>query len=282
MIRCVSDIMDRNFLTVKALDGVSYIKDLALEKKISHFPVVEEGKIIGVITYKELMVAHPNRIAADAMTANFLTINFDMPIWEAKYLFEEQNPNLFLVRENNIVAGIITNYILDIEFGKQIDLLTGLYKTDYIYFKALELMEKEIEISLIFIDINNFGTIDKKYGHIYGDKILKEIGLLLDRVKPKGTYLCRFGGDEFVLLTPFSAESAKKAAEDLLNAISARTYQNEIKVSVSAGISGGRRYNKRTTEVYTTIANLINIASLACTEAKKSDTLHIEFGTDIA
>lgn len=281
-MRYVSDIMDKNFYTVKALDCVSNIKDIAFSKKINYFPVQEDDRIIGVITYKELITAHPNRIAADAMTKNFIYINYDMPIYEAKGIFEERNLDLFLVVENNNIVGTVTSFVLDIEFGKHIDLLTGLHKTNYIFYHALELIENGVEISIIFIDVNNFGIIDKKYGHIHGDKVLKEIALLLDRNKPRGTFLCRFGGDEFVLLTPFKADIAKKVAEDLLEITSARTYQNEIKITISAGISGGRRYNRKTEDVYSTIINLINLASLACSEAKKdTNQSSIEFGTDI-
>lgn len=281
-MRYVSDIMDKNFYTVEALDCVSNIKDIAFSKKINYFPVQEDDRIIGVITYKELITAHPNRIAADAMTKNFIYINYDMPIYEAKGIFEERNLDLFLVVENNNIVGTVTSFVLDIEFGKHIDLLTGLHKTNFIFYHALELIENGVEISIIFIDVNNFGIIDKKYGHIHGDKVLKEIALLLDRNKPRGTFLCRFGGDEFVLLTPFKADIAKKVAEDLLEITSARTYQNEIKITISAGISGGRRYNRKTEDVYSTIINLINLASLACSEAKKdTNQSSIEFGTDI-
>ncbi|MDK2820924.1 MAG: hypothetical protein PWP31_889 [Clostridia bacterium] len=282
MIRKVSNIMVKDFITVNSLDGVKTIKDIALEKGISYFPVMENDRVIGVITNKELIKAHPNRIAADAMTDSYVNININTSIWEAKELFEKKNVDILLVEQNNEVVGLITESVLDIELGKHIDLLTGLYKSDYIFYNAAKLIKNGNEISIIFIDVDNFSCIDKEYGHICGDKILKQVAVLLDRHKPKDTYLCRFGGDEFIVLTPYYMEQAKDAAKRLLDAVSEYPFLNEIKVTMSAGIVGGRRYNRRITEVYKTVSNLINIASLASAKAKKTRSeLSIVYEADV-
>jgi diguanylate cyclase (GGDEF)-like protein len=286
MIRQASHIMDKNFLEVSPLACVSTMRDLALAQKINYFPVVEDGVTIGAVTYKELMQAHPNRIAADAMTTNFRMIDEGLSIWEVKSLHEQEETKLLLVERDKKVVGMITAAVLDVELGKHIDLLTGLPRKEFIFYHALRLSREDKEISIIFIDVDNFGMIDKTHGHIYGDDVLREIALLLDQFKPEGTFLCRFGGDEFVLLAPFMIDLAAKTAGDLLNIIAAKTFSPEISVSVSAGISGGRRINPRSTDLYVMVQNLINIASLACSQAKRNGSrLCIKKGaenTDIA
>lgn len=280
MIKQVDDIMEKRFEVVNAVTCVSSIKEIALEKEIIIFPVIQDNEIIGVITHKELLSAHPNRIAADAMTANFFSVPTEMDIWEARNIIKKK-ADLLLVKENDNLKGFITESVLEIEFGKYIDLLTGLYKSDYVYYHAQELINIQNAISFIFIDINNFGHIDKKYGHVFGDKILKEIAVLLDKNKPRGTYLSRFGGDEFLLLAPYRPEIAKKLAEDLLQIISAQPLHN-IDISISAGISGEQVSDDALTNVYSKVLKLINTASLACSEAKnKTDKLCIRLGTDI-
>jgi len=281
MIKKVSEIMERHFREISALHGVHFLKDINLRERIGYFPVTENKKIIGIVTSKELIVAHNNRIAADAMNRNYLVVEDEMPIWEAKRILEEETIDVLIVAKNNEIQGIISRTVLDVEFGKHIDLLTGLYKTEYIFYHAHELIQSENEISIIFFDINNFGIIDKKYGHIYGDNVLKEIAGLLDHHKPDKTYLCRFGGDEFVLLTPFFLDSARKTAEELLGVISSNSFLNGVNISISAGISGGRRINNRAADGCETVANLINIASLACSQAKNStDKLSIVLGSE--
>ncbi|HSR73888.1 MAG TPA: diguanylate cyclase [Sulfurovum sp.] len=55
-------------------------------------------------------------------------------------------------------------------------------------------------ISIIFCDLDNFKPINDTYGHSVGDKILKHVGNSLQEIFRKNDTVCRFGGDEFVIL----------------------------------------------------------------------------------
>lgn len=55
-------------------------------------------------------------------------------------------------------------------------------------------------ISLIFCDLDNFKPINDTYGHTSGDEILKKVGSYLKEILRKEDTICRFGGDEFVIL----------------------------------------------------------------------------------
>lgn len=55
-------------------------------------------------------------------------------------------------------------------------------------------------ISLIFCDLDNFKPINDTYGHTVGDEILKRVGSYLKELLRKEDTICRFGGDEFVIL----------------------------------------------------------------------------------
>lgn len=270
MIRKVSDIMNKDFIIMNSLDGVRRINNISLEKGIGYFPIVEDEQIIGVITNKELMQAHPNRIAADAITKKFSIIDIDTSIWEAKELCKGKNMESLLVENENEIVGLVKESDLNIELGKHIDLLTGLYKSDYIYYNTAKLIENRSEISVIFMDVNNFGAIDKEYGHICGDKVLKDIAILLNNHIDTDTYLCRFGGDEYIVVTPYYMEKAKSMAKKLIDIVAEHKFHDEFNVSISAGIAEGRIYNKKMTNIYTVVSNLINAASLASSRAKKN------------
>jgi diguanylate cyclase (GGDEF)-like protein/PAS domain S-box-containing protein len=54
--------------------------------------------------------------------------------------------------------------------------------------------------ALLFIDIDNFKTLNDTEGHNYGDNLLKEIARRLNTQLSRGDFLSRFGGDEFVVL----------------------------------------------------------------------------------
>ncbi|HEY9189470.1 MAG TPA: diguanylate cyclase [Sulfurovum sp.] len=55
-------------------------------------------------------------------------------------------------------------------------------------------------ISIIFCDLDNFKPVNDTYGHTMGDEILKHIGTSLQDILRKDDTVCRFGGDEFVIL----------------------------------------------------------------------------------
>ncbi|NOR56402.1 MAG: diguanylate cyclase [Sulfurovum sp.] len=55
-------------------------------------------------------------------------------------------------------------------------------------------------ISVIFCDLDNFKPINDTYGHNVGDEVLKIVSNELKKVLRKEDTICRFGGDEFVIL----------------------------------------------------------------------------------
>jgi len=55
-------------------------------------------------------------------------------------------------------------------------------------------------ISLIFCDLDDFKPINDTYGHSVGDEILKRVGNSLKEILRKEDTVCRFGGDEFLIL----------------------------------------------------------------------------------
>lgn len=271
MIRKVSEIMIKNYIKVDSLWGIRRVQDIVEKTDLDCFPVDDDGNIIGVLTRNDLIKAHPNRIVLDAMTGKFKKIDISASIWNAKEAFDIENSDLLLVEQFGEVAGILTKQVLNYEIGKHIDLLTGLHKSDYILFKALEFVELGKEISVVFFDVNKFGYIDKKFGHAVGDRILQEIAQLLKANTPEGSYLCRYGGDEFVLLKECYAEDCKIIVEKLLDIVRQNEFYGNMNVSVSAGIAGGKRRNKRVEDTYKMVTNLINLASLASTKAKKEE-----------
>ena len=272
MIAIVSNIMMTELHTIDAYDGLCKAERVMDEKDISCLPVINQGKPVGILTSGDIRKAHPNRIVADAMSKHIISVVPDISLWKAQQIFEENITEVLLVIDEERLVGLVTKTCLYTELGKYIDILTGLYRSDYIYYTGMELLERGIEVSVIFIDLNKFGMIDKEHGHIHGDTVLKEVGMLLKSHTPDETFLCRFGGDEFIVLTQYKLDQCKALAEMLLEAISLHEFSNNIRVTAAAGIAGGRRDEAREYDPFETIAKLVNLASLASTKAKMEKT----------
>lgn len=270
-MKSVLEIMLKNFKHIDLLEGVKVAQDLVVKKGIDFFPVVDQERLVGILTYRHLIGVHPNRIVADAMSQSIISIPSSTPLWHAKEILETEELDVLLVIDNNKLLGIVTKTQIYTELGKHVDLLTQLYKSDYIYYYAKKLINDKQNAAIIFIDINDFGYIDKKYGHIQGDIILKEIASLLKNNIPSDTYVCRFGGDEFVVLTPYYIDKCIKLTEELLNKIADFVFSNGIRVNASAGIA--TIDNILSSNLDSAVYELVNEASLASTMAKKKKSL---------
>jgi diguanylate cyclase (GGDEF)-like protein len=95
--------------------------------------------------------------------------------------------------------------------------------------------------ALLFIDVDNFKTINDRWGHDGGDAVLKIVALRLNATTRKADAVARMGGDEFVVLldNPAHREDITAIAEKLLESVRSPILHNgqELQVGFSIGIS---------------------------------------------
>jgi diguanylate cyclase (GGDEF)-like protein len=105
------------------------------------------------------------------------------------------------------------------------DGLTGLYNQTFIK----ERLSKEIEdaestgrpVSTIMLDVNGFKRYNDSYGHLQGDKVLKQIARVLSDSLRGADLAARYGGDEFLVVLPDTERiAARKVAERIRNEVS--------------------------------------------------------------
>ncbi len=121
------------------------------------------------------------------------------------------------------------------------DLLTGFYTRDEFEPFINELIDNDKSFTLGLIDLNHFKVINDKYGHMFGDSVLKYVSSTIKLTfEDRGT-LFRFGGDEFLVVFP---EQDKKYASILFRLCNRNLkkrpflYRTKLlKISVSYGIA---------------------------------------------
>ncbi len=125
------------------------------------------------------------------------------------------------------------------------DMLTGLPNRAYLTERLgtiLALARRHgTLVAIMFIDLDNFKTVNDSLGHHVGDILLKEVAARIKGVLREADMVSRLGGDEFlVILADFAApQDAAKVAEKLLQVISAPIglEAREICTNASIGIS---------------------------------------------
>ncbi|BAF58982.1 hypothetical protein PTH_0801 [Pelotomaculum thermopropionicum SI] len=271
----VSDIMSRPVITVDILDSVAKAALLMEKHGIGGLPVLNDDKLCGIITSRDVRRAHPNRIVADAMSKNVISVNSNESLLNAMNIIGEKKVERLPVLEDCRLVGIITKTDILLEIGKHTDPLTGLKSGAYIRSLAENIMSEGKEIAVIFFDINDFGIINKAFGHVYGDLCLKAIGRVLAESAGGAPYFPgRYAGDEFIVVTTEDLKQAGKWTAGIIKKVSDITKEHGMPVTIVAGIAGGRRSGSRAeSHLPATVDDLINMASLASTLAKKENRL---------
>ncbi|MFA6309916.1 MAG: diguanylate cyclase [Sterolibacterium sp.] len=125
------------------------------------------------------------------------------------------------------------------------DSLTGLYNRRYLD----ETLERELArakreaypLSLMMIDLDHFKKVNDTYGHQAGDEVLKFFSGLLSESARAEDILCRYGGEEFLLLLPkMPLEVARERAEKWRADFEAQTVvvgEYRIRTTLSVGIA---------------------------------------------
>ena len=126
-----------------------------------------------------------------------------------------------------------------------VDFLTNIPNRRYFFEvgnKSFHLAKREKHpLSIIYIDIDHFKSINDNYGHNIGDEILKLVSSKMNKLIRKSDILARTGGEEFtILLNNTDKENAFILAEKLRTTIENSCYRDkefEIQVTISLGIS---------------------------------------------
>jgi diguanylate cyclase (GGDEF)-like protein len=125
------------------------------------------------------------------------------------------------------------------------DALTGLPNRSLVMDRLEQVIaqsrRRDLGAGLLFVDLDDFKTVNDTHGHRFGDQLLLEVSrTFVDAVRPEDT-VARLGGDEFLVVVPQLArpEDAQHVAERILERLRPplTVLGHSIHVSTSIGIA---------------------------------------------
>src|SRR5277367_1183463 len=219
------------------------------------------------------------------------TIGAMLPETEAIFetdLLAEQHPELILeqarealmlrslhaLREINTlraVAEVSSSRAQELEEETRRDAMTGVYNRAYLD----QVLGREFEhatrhkwpLSVAFADLDNFKSINDKYGHQAGDRILQATARILRGNTRETDLIARYGGEEFVVVLPATdAETARSICERIVMAFRNTGHvigSDHAKVTISIGCA-----THGTQTLFNNVADFVKAADQALYTAK--------------
>lgn len=271
-VKSVREVMTSDVVTLGRESSVAAAMQAMLTHGITGVPVVEGRRVVGIITARDLLGQALYRLVGDVMTGEVATVSPETSMTDAYHLMETRDVARLPVVDDGRLVGLVSRPDILRELGKLTDPLTGLPWSGTLRQRAATLLAAGMEIVVLFIDLDRFRQVNKRFGHVAGDHLIIDAASVLNRVvDPALDLLCRYGGDEFAIVTTRGIAEAEALAEEIVR------HLQELRVpgpegfalGASIGLAGGRRLEERAAHPEATVDDLITMASRASTAAKR-------------
>jgi diguanylate cyclase (GGDEF)-like protein/PAS domain S-box-containing protein len=191
-----------------------------IENSYVCIPIVAQGEILGILHF-QANAEHPQLRESDLSLKNTFAGQIGLSI--ANIRLREA------LRSQSII-----------------DALTGLFNRRYLE----EILQREVRratrseqpVGVMMLDLDHFKNFNDTYGHEAGDAVLREAAAFLKRSVRAEDIVCRFGGEEFVIILPLAdANATQGRAERIRAKLHELTVLHEGKsvgaVTVSVGVA---------------------------------------------
>lgn len=126
-----------------------------------------------------------------------------------------------------------------------IDHLTGVHNRR----SMMRFLDREIDrcnrlntvLSVLMVDIDKFKEINDNFGHVTGDGVLRNLAKILQDNLRKIDIICRYGGDEFVVLMPDTGgPQVEEIRQRIIASVRATSEHLPVRYEISVGVYSGR------------------------------------------
>lgn len=195
----------------------SYLKKSSQKENINIYYDKEKNLFVANISKFEFtgaVVILPSQ-NLNSMMEGLDAISIALSNLQAHIVMLKQNENLMFISSTDQLSMLKNRRALQEQLGVQSEMIRR-YSSN---------RDKFFQVSVEFIDLDNFKYYNDNFGHDAGDFFISKFGELLRNIFRKVDFISRFGGDEFVvLLSNTGCNEAKRSAERLYQALKDEEY----------------------------------------------------------
>lgn len=214
-------------------------------------------------------------ITGGVTTGVVLLVKKEMGGWDGK-----EKQSLFSTYIGLVASALHSVRLMDMTRHAAVtDGLTGVYNRRFFD----EMLEKQIllakrrkvSLSLFIMDIDHFKSFNDTYGHIAGDRVLKQLTTSVSNSIRESDFLARYGGEEFVVIMPDAGLSnASKKANKIRRNVESMKLDNivsgqSLEMTISIGVASFPEHG-------TKFSTLVTSADSALYKAKEGGRNRVE------
>jgi diguanylate cyclase (GGDEF)-like protein len=125
--------------------------------------------------------------------------------------------------------------------ASETDPLTGIGNRRYLKKELQEQCDITQTLAFLLLDVDHFKTINDKYGHTEGDKVLVTLAATVKKLCRKDELFARIGGEEFVVILPdIDQDAAIQFAERIRSSVELMTTNIDEPITASIGLAFAR------------------------------------------
>ena len=147
---------------------------------------------------------------------------------------------LVFIMDMQAATNLLRNQNVALDNMASIDPLTGLYNRRSMQDFFNSAIKTEENFCLIMCDIDNFKKVNDTYGHDFGDVVLKEISQIIRTHVAGHGFVCRWGGEEILIMTKVPLDYTCKIAESIRSSVEEHLFvwnETTIHCSLTLGVA---------------------------------------------
>jgi diguanylate cyclase (GGDEF)-like protein len=205
--------------------------------------IIDNEVIHSALDHNSKLAEFENELLANKLAMNQLNL---------KSVIDKERINELKISISVLLAAVLLAVVFFLMHSRKVfkrraqtDFLTGIANRSYTFKRGGKMIEKSIKkqqsASVIIFDIDNFKSINDRFGHHVGDLVIQAVTKRAERWLKKQDLVGRIGGEEFVIVLPNTDEKeAFTVSERIRSAIASQSFQFDdvtIDFTISLGIA---------------------------------------------